>query len=150
VVCDAEQDGDLNFGGITSAIRMCRTDFGVEIDLPLEQIRKRSDGWSGVHAVKGTIRYKAPTAKGQSSEGVLVYLKSSLTGREPADVIGYHRVSTDFPHESTGDQWFSESQFESYRKLGEYIATAVFAGPNLNAYETAADKDGFFQSIEPA
>jgi len=150
VVCDAEQDGDLNFGGITSAIRMCRTDFGVEIDLPLEQIRKRSDGWSGVHAVKGTIRYKAPTPNGQSSEGVLVYLKSSLTGREPADVIGYHRMSTDFPHESTGDQWFSESQFESYRKLGEYIATAVFAGPNLNAYETAADKDGFFQSIEPA
>ena len=25
-----------------------------------------------------------------------------------------------FPHESTLDQWFSESQFESYRTLGRY------------------------------
>ena len=26
--------------------------------------------------------------------------------------------STDFPHETTVDQWFSELQFESYRGLG--------------------------------
>jgi len=27
-----------------------------------------------------------------------------------------------FPHQSTGDQWFDESQFESYRALGYHIA----------------------------
>jgi hypothetical protein len=33
----------------------------------------------------------------------------------------------DFPHESTANQWFTESEFESYRQLGLYIAKA--AGP---------------------
>jgi len=27
-----------------------------------------------------------------------------------------------FPHESTADQWFKESQFESYRALGYHVA----------------------------
>ncbi len=30
-----------------------------------------------------------------------------------------------FPHESTGDQWFSEAQFESYRKLGSHIIDTI-------------------------
>ena len=30
-----------------------------------------------------------------------------------------------FPHESTLDQWFSESQFESYRMLGRYQMTEL-------------------------
>src|SRR3954453_5079887 len=34
-------------------------------------------------------------------------------------------MSKSFPHESTADQWFSESQFESYRKLGETLAYAL-------------------------
>ena len=31
-------------------------------------------------------------------------------------------ANEDFPHQSTGDQFFSESQFESYRALGFEIA----------------------------
>ena len=50
--------------------------------------------------------------------GYLLYLKPSLTGGEPSDVAQYAKRSPDFPHEPTADQWFSESQFESYRRLG--------------------------------
>ena len=32
-----------------------------------------------------------------------------------------------FPHESTGDQFYSESQFETYRILGRHVVEAVFA-----------------------
>jgi hypothetical protein len=39
----------------------------------------------------------------------------------PYDVYSYARSSKDFPHETTADQWFSESQFESYRALGLHI-----------------------------
>ena len=39
----------------------------------------------------------------------------------PYDIYSYARSSKDFPHESTVDQWFSESQFESYRALGSHI-----------------------------
>ena len=34
----------------------------------------------------------------------------------------YAAANADFPHQSTSDQFFSESQFESYRALGFEIA----------------------------
>ena len=34
----------------------------------------------------------------------------------------------DFPHETTGDQFYAEDQFESYRTLGQHIATVTFRG----------------------
>ena len=33
IICDSEQDGDLTFGSLGGAIRKCRADFGVEIDI---------------------------------------------------------------------------------------------------------------------
>ena len=33
---------------------------------------------------------------------------------------------SDFPHETTLDQWFGESQFESYRRLGEYLMCKLY------------------------
>jgi hypothetical protein len=30
----------------------------------------------------------------------------------------YQRANHDFPQQSTADQWYDESQFESYRRLG--------------------------------
>lgn len=38
----------------------------------------------------------------------------------PIDVRAYGSASEAFPHEPTLEQWFSESQFESYRRLGYY------------------------------
>jgi hypothetical protein len=52
------------------------------------------------------------------ASGTIIYIKAGITGDEPGDVLNYKRQHTDFPHESTADQWFSESQFESYRRLG--------------------------------
>ena len=47
-----------------------------------------------------------------------MYIKPACHHDIPADVRAYALASKDFPHESTADQWFSESQFESYRSLG--------------------------------
>ena len=55
--------------------------------------------------------------------GTLLYIKSSLTGDEPADVLRYAAEHPAFPHESTNDQFFDESQFESYRALGYHART---------------------------
>jgi hypothetical protein len=55
----------------------------------------------------------------------------------PYDIYSYARSSKDFPHESTADQWFSESQFESYRALGAHILEQL--GKPL----TNADFDSF-------
>jgi hypothetical protein len=59
-------------------------------------------------------------------EGLLVYIKPSISGDEPYDVLEYQKRVPEFPHESTGDQWFNESQFESYRQLGLHIAETAF------------------------
>ena len=57
---------------------------------------------------------------------MLVYLKASLTGDEPADVLNYAVENKPFPHQTTLNQFFTESQFESYRELGRHIGSEVF------------------------
>jgi hypothetical protein len=153
IVCDGEQDGKLTFGSLGGAIRKCRADFGVEIDIDPSPIEiKEKTGRSGVHCVVGTIIYPevdpatpmAMTAAGDGAaargslgnvepatkyaRGWLLYLKSSLTGNEPADVLEYQSENPAFPHQSTGDQFFSESQFESYRRLGLHVLREAFEG----------------------
>jgi hypothetical protein len=56
-----------------------------------------------------------------------------VTGNEPGDVLEYWLAHETFPHESTTDQWFTESQFESYRNLGYSIAGKVFEGADVHA-----------------
>ncbi len=69
---------------------------------------------------------------------MLVYLKPSLTGDEPRDVLNYHDTSPTFPQESIADQWFSEPQFESYRALGSHMVETIRDAPEaakLNKFE---------------
>jgi hypothetical protein len=124
VICDAEEDANNTFEGIGMAIRKARVDFGVEITLDLRQLDPRVVDPAQVppspvapaHYVTGTIRY--PEDDSSLASGTIIYIKAGITGDEPGDVLNYKRQHTDFPHESTADQWFSESQFESYRRLG--------------------------------
>jgi hypothetical protein len=58
----------------------------------------------------------------------LVYLKPGFHGSEPPDIRSYAALHDEFPHESTADQWFSESQMESYRCLGSYIIDKMSRG----------------------
>jgi len=144
IVCDAEQDETLSFGGLATAVRMCRTDFGVEIDIKkLTEIARKPDNtpesFSGNHFAIGTIHYP------DGPDGRLIYVKSSLTGDEPADVLGYHKRVPLFPHESTADQWFDESQFESYRRLGMHIGEKVFSSGNASIGD---GKDAFFTALD--
>ncbi len=60
--------------------------------------------------------------------GRLLYVKPSFLSQIPADVRSYGAEHKAFPHETTLDQWFSESQFESYRKLGRYQIKELVKG----------------------
>lgn len=145
IVSDAEEDGEMKFGGIAMAIRKCRADFGVEISLDLRTLdRRESTGLSDRHVVIGSIKYPGIEEKGR-----LVYLKSSLTGDEPADLLGYHRTNDAFPHQSTADQWFSESQFESYRRLGLHITETTFRPVvgKRDRFDVKEDRRQLFQSL---
>lgn len=127
VACDAEEDHAFGFGGLGNAIEKCRADFGIDIDIDAEPIRRRSEaGHSGWHCAIGKIYYSRVDSNANTRDGILVYLKSSLTGDEPTDVLRYAAANPGFPHQSTGDQWFDESQFESYRVLGYHVTENVF------------------------
>jgi hypothetical protein len=130
---DAEQDGEFAFEGLGNAIEKCRVDLGVNINIDIGQIRPDANNKSKCHCAVATIEYsKNSQTDGNNKriypdkDGILVYLKSSLTGDESTDVLHYSLQNPDFPHESTADQWFSESQFESYRQLGEHICKETF------------------------
>jgi hypothetical protein len=81
----------------------------------------------GTYWAIGKIRYsqidkpEGSTTPDEDYDGILLYVKPAIYGREPADVDNYARTSPTFPHESTADQFFTESQFESYRALGSYV-----------------------------
>jgi hypothetical protein len=57
---------------------------------------------------------------------MLIYVKASMNGSEDTSVLQYHASHNAFPHESTGDQFYGEDQFESYRRLGREIAFEAF------------------------
>jgi hypothetical protein len=165
IIGDGEQDKDLTFGSLGGAIRKCRADFGVEIDIDPTPIRVAgSKEFSQAHCVVGTITYPeddagAPISMvggdavpcGTRARGWILYVKSSLTGDEPADVIEYRSRFKDFPHQSTADQFFDESQFESYRRLGLHIIRDAFEGidlaPVVNAGRDPRQLVSVFQAL---
>ncbi len=156
VLVDAEADPDGTFDGLAGLIRKARTDFGADIRFldetaltdmglarrfgPLEQLRHTrplTDARNGArkghtaalcerHFALARVRYRADDGEAPD-EGWLVYVKPTLTGAEPADLIEYLHRHPAFPHEPTSDQFFGESQWESYRMLGEHLAGQLCA-----------------------
>ena len=55
-------------------------------------------------------------------QGHLVILKSSVHKDDDETVRKYRQTHPVFPQEPTSDQFFSEEQFEAYRKLGQNMA----------------------------
>jgi hypothetical protein len=127
VLCDAEQDEKYEYRGLGNAIRKCRIDLGIDIDLNVKDITPEKDGQrSKRHCAVGTIHYEQADLKAPA--GKIVYFKASLTGDESTDLKNYGTRHDSFPHESTIDQWFSESQFEAYRKLGYHEVMTSLPG----------------------
>jgi hypothetical protein len=121
IASDAGEDANYVFADLCNAIRKCRTDLGAEITLDLAPITANPEtGQAKCHAVRGDIVYRG------GKTGQILYFKSCLTGKEPNDVRDYRRLHPEFPQQSTADQWFNESQFESYRELGFVAAKETF------------------------
>ena len=121
LMSDCGADPTVAFDDLGNALRRVREDFGVDISLDVEPLRPGPDGRSRQHVAVGTIHY-SPT-----DQGIVVYVKPALTGDEPPDVLQDKTRNNLFPHESTGDQFYDEAQWESYRRLGQHTAEMVFA-----------------------
>lgn len=149
IVCDAEADSHYSYGNMGNAIRKCRIDLGIDIDLDVSDITpEKDDAPSKKHFAVGTIHYEQ--ADIHAPTGTIIYFKSSLTGDESTDLKNYKKEHPSFPYESTIDQWFSESQFESYRQLGhhvvfESIRAAFPKAPGLWSALTSSLREAFHE-----
>jgi len=129
VVSDAAGDPDFAFASLGNAVRKIRLDLGVTIRFRgLANLKKRPDDGSDIgpnapyHAI-GDIDYPAADNGGQP--GLILYIKPGYHGTEGAAIRSYAVANPDFPHQSTANQWFGESQFESYRALGYEIMSGI-------------------------
>jgi hypothetical protein len=168
IAVDAEADASMNFSSLMTLQRYARIDLGIRIDLPWTPIRDctralmarnadpkaaqasacRPNSKDHVHVAIGIIDY------GGDERGYLVYIKSSLTGDENDYIRDYARRNDTFPHETTGDQFFSEEQFEVYRALGFHMTHGflngghpVAVGPGI-APRTASFTEGGWEAID--
>jgi hypothetical protein len=139
VVSDAGADREFGYEDLGNALKKIRIDLGIPITFEGELLRKEKEGnpWGadGAAVQIGMIHYDAVDRPEGASEGpkngCLIYLKPHLwKGAEdkpglPPDILTYALAHPDFPHETTGDQFFTESQFEGYRALGFEVASAI-------------------------
>ncbi|MGJ0426562.1 patatin-like phospholipase family protein [Methylocystis sp.] len=136
VAVDAGADPQMQFEDLGNLVRKARIDLGVEIVFSQQHSSSPSRGITRLglvnrpqtptparYCILATIRYP-----GIEETGTLIYIKAAIHGDEPEDISSYATVHSEFPHETTADQFFNESQFESYRRLGLWIGAAVFGG----------------------
>jgi hypothetical protein len=138
IAVDAEADPEMSFGSLVTLQRYARIDLGIIINLPWAEIRDGTRSASaqimktgglpphraphGPHCAVGEIQYP------HGRKGILIYVKSSLSGDENDYIVDYKRRFPSYPHETTADQLFSEEQFEAYRALGFHAVNEVFSG----------------------
>jgi Patatin-like phospholipase len=152
IACDATADPHLGFGSLGNAIEKCRTDFGIDIEINVDAIRRsETTSYSKAHCAFGRIRYDRLNSQGpRHPVGTLLYIKASLSGEEPADVTHYAEEHRLFPHQTTADQNFDESQFESYRALGEHVAQSVLDRHSSEQELRAASTEEIFVRLRQA
>jgi hypothetical protein len=154
IVCsDNGADPLYRFGDLQNLVRRARIDLGAEIEFLNDRELERFVGFLGparaaVKDLFGTIeqfgdaksrgdrcalvarvRYaKRPdgTLDHLAREALLLVVKPALTGFAPLDVKQYGALQPAFPQQSTGDQFFDEAQWESYRRLGQEIGARLF------------------------
>lgn len=136
IVSDCGADPEVAFDDLANVLRRVREDFGVEIEIDVRALHPDPNRISSQHAVVGTIHYNGITGM---DKGTIVFFKPSLTGDEPPDVLQYRTRNRAFPHETTGDQFYDEPQWESYRRLGEHAARAVFGFSDRPISETTTN-----------
>ena len=116
LVCDATEDPTRSMGALGLAVKTCRTELGAEIKIDLAP-PTRGEQYLRSHAQLGTVRYS------DGVEGLVLYIKASLTGDEPSELLQYADGHPEFP--GAAGRQFGEPEFESYRRLGQHVIESL-------------------------
>jgi hypothetical protein len=133
MVCDASTDPQYEYESLAQAIRKIRIDLGIPIEFKSWGNVGSAEGGPTAQWAVAKIQYSRADKTAEEFDGDLLYVKPSLIGGEPRDILNYARQNPSFPQEPISDQFFAESQFESYRALGDHIVSQLGRGKgNLN------------------
>jgi len=140
VVSDAGCDSKFTYGDLGNALRKIRIDMKIPVDFEdgSFQLLTRQTKRCAI----ARIRYSVVDQTRPENDGYLLYLKPMMRGNEPPDVATYHADHPQFPHQSTADQFFDESQTESYRMLGLHTVDEICAN-----WEKSGGLEGLFQHV---
>lgn len=118
----ASQAEVLAFAGVASA--------GYFFNGSAESWRKRATEVGGTaFALLLNINKTLPDGVTEECVGQIIWMKPHFIDGMSADVQGYAVAHADFPHETTGDQFFDEAQWESYRRMGIEMAIRLLGDP---------------------
>ncbi|SAL73224.1 Patatin-like phospholipase [Caballeronia choica] len=130
MLCDGTADPDFSFRDFIQTLSRIKADFGASVDFMSGSglatfIPKDPGGYpqTALFAENGFAAAKIVYA--DETEGDLLYITSTLIAKVGLDVRGYKAAYSDFPDQTTADQFFDEAQFEAYRALGYTIAESM-------------------------
>ncbi|MBU0682568.1 MAG: patatin-like phospholipase family protein [Proteobacteria bacterium] len=120
IVSDSECDPEHSFDSFNSSVRNAYVDEGIKVKISLAGLRKKDEkGFTVDKLAVGEIVYPEQDEKNDPPNWIILY-KNTMNGKEISPILNYKQKNSDFPHETTADQFFTEEQFESYRALGRY------------------------------
>ena len=144
IVCDNGADPDYRFEDLENLARKARLDLGKDIALLRDAALLKL--FEDLGAVDRSIfvdpgdpaDWRDQLTDEKSSAFVvalgathgdqltrILWMKPRVIGGLPPDVRVYASANPPFPQQSTGDQFFDEAQWESYRALGEFCMTRL-------------------------
>lgn len=142
VVSDAGADPDFAFNDLENLVRKARIDLNASVTFMRprrdEEIRLGGGVPSPSLAQFGTLNELASAhsntsmalatvayAESPDDPAILVYVKPNFFEGLPVDLVNFKAANPRFPQEPTADQFFSESQWESYFLLGQEMGKGL-------------------------
>ncbi len=138
LLTDDGADPDYAFADLEELVRKVRLDMGGEVEiLKGDDLRLHLAGFGtrdlsifvdpaanpawqdDMAARRGEAFVLVLRVRFEAEDLHIFWVKPRFLPNLPPDVHGYGSANTDFPQQSTGNQFFDEAQWESYRRLGE-------------------------------
>jgi Patatin-like phospholipase len=134
VLVDCGADPAYRFGDLENLVRKARIDLQAEICFkrlrntkPIDELRAfgslsdlaSEEGSACLALAEISYHGKAP------GRGILLLIKPNVSDGLQVDLRNFKKANPLFPQESTADQSFSESQWESYFSLGQHLGQKI-------------------------
>jgi hypothetical protein len=129
IASDAGADPNFVFEDFARLFRRCRTQ-GIRLsawwgdeELTMDDVIPSEMPGRGPFSRRHRVFIRVHYPDG--TEGLLVYVKLSMSDPEIFDLWQYRTTHPAFPHDPTVNQFFDADQFESYRQLGYRIGAKL-------------------------